>query len=78
MSRADGLFDWRISGVDFDAVARDASSAAKGIEKRGILSVGIEGVIDDVDVAGGRVLGKRDAREVRLAVAGNGTDGAHL
>lgn len=35
-------------------------------------------MIDDVDVACWSILGKRDARGWRLAVAGNGTDGAHL
>lgn len=50
------------SGLDFDPVARDASESVKGIERNVILSIGIEGVIGDVDVAGRSILEKRDAR----------------
>lgn len=50
------------SGLDFDPVARDASESVKGIERNGIVSIGIEGVIGDVDVAGWSILEKRDAR----------------
>lgn len=57
--------------MDFDPVARDASESANGIERNGILSIGIEGVIGDVDVAGWSVLGKRGTR-ARGAVGGCG------